>query len=318
MAHEIETMAFAGQLPWHGLGRRVDPSVSIEEMLVAAGLDWSVNKHRLICEGLVDDAGNPVASDQIALVRSTDKAILTTAGENWEPLQNRDAMEFFRDYCAAGGVSLETAGSLRGGRIVWGLAALGKGYEVSKGDAVNGYLLLISPHEYGKSIQAKVTSVRVVCANTMAVAISDKGHGLTYRQTHRVAFDAAAAKATVASAVVQFMTGQDVAKRLLKTKINLKDAMSVLVPHFQPGAVVAEIANDFNGKANRRLREVVQAVQTAPGATPGTAWGVLNGVTYWADHVAARNADNRLSNAWLGTSGKIKIAVQEDLLQLAA
>lgn len=310
MSHQVETMAFANATPWHGLGNRVDPTVSIEEMTRAAGLDWEVQPYRLFAE--ID--GHRVNVDRAAFVRSSDRKVLTIASESWKPFQNRDAMEFFRDFTETGNITLETAGSLRGGRIVWGLAALHHSYEVTEGDKVAGYLLLISPHEVGKSNSVRVTSVRVVCANTMAMALA--AGSAHYSQTHASEFKADRAKEVVAAAIDQFMGNEKTSKKLAALKMSREDTIRVLAPHFQPDTEIEDLLK--KDALNRRFEQVLESVNTAPGALPNNAWGVLNGVTHWADHVAGRNADTRLTRAWLGRTGRIKQRVMTDLLRRAS
>ena len=113
MSHEVESMAWAHEVPWHGLGNRVEGNVTCDEMLVAAGLDWTVEQ--IPC--FIEIDGQKVAVERKALVRSSDKKILTVTGNNWRPFQNKDAMNFFRDWAAVGGCTLETAGSLHGGKV---------------------------------------------------------------------------------------------------------------------------------------------------------------------------------------------------------
>lgn len=319
MAHEVESMAYAGQTPWHGLGVRVDELITIEDMLKAASLDWEVEQWPLVAELNGERIEN---TKRVALVRPTDKKVLTVTAPGWKPFQNRDALEFFREYCEAGGATLETAGSLKKGKIVWGLARLNKMFSVSTRDQVNGYVLLASPHEVGKAISVKVTSVRVVCANTMALALASGGE---HRQSHWKDFDPALAKAELGIATEQFMQQESIARALAKLKIDVIKTVETLAPIFQPqpddseltqSAWVASLRSPTN--QNDAMKAIMSAIDEAPGATPGSAWGVLSGVTYWADHVAGRTKAGRLNSTWFGANARAKIAVQNRLLQLAA
>lgn len=319
MAHEVETMAFANELPWHGLGNRVDSAIDVDGMLVAAGLDWTVEQYPCFTE--LDGVKKPV--DRVALVRSTDKKILTVTSPQWKPLQNRDAMEFFREYCEAGKATLETAGSLRGGKIIWGLASVNRAFTLNGRDEVKGYILLTSPHEVGKAITVRATSVRVVCANTMAMAIGkDKAN---YTQSHIREFDAAAAKQMVAFTVDQVELMEMEAQALQSLKMSQFDTVRLLAKFFQPVEQEGVEGTEERVKAlldpsnqNKVLKEVLWAVDKAPGATPGNGWGVLNAVTYWADHMAGREKDARLFRSWFGHTGQRKVKVKEELLQMAA
>jgi phage/plasmid-like protein (TIGR03299 family) len=185
MAHMIETMAYAGATPWHGLGVPVDADIDVDDMLVRAGLDWGVEKvplhiHRGGAEQMVPG--------QYALVRDSDDSVLSVVGSTYEPVQNRDAMEFFREFCDAGDMTLETAGSLSGGRRVWALASIRDGFQLAGGDEVSGYLLLTNPHARNEALVAQFTPVRVVCQNTLAMALRGGGSGV-FRHRHMAAFD---------------------------------------------------------------------------------------------------------------------------------
>ena len=323
MAHEVESMAWAHEVPWHGLGNKVEGSISVDDMLVAAGLNWTVEQKECFAE--ID--GKKIAVGRKALVRSSDHKILSVTGDNWKPFQNKDALEFFREYTEAGGATLETAGSLRGGKIVWGLARVATGFTINGNDHVKGYILLVSPHEVGQAITVRTTSVRVVCANTLAMAGGAKGAGSEYRQSHVKNFDTAAAKATVELVKEQIAGMKLEAEALQKLKLSEYDTVRFLATFFQPmteeeTALKVEkqrtelLINDPSLQ-NTQLQGVLWATDKAPGATKGNGWGVLNGVTYWADHMAGRGSDARLFNSWLGDTGRQKVAVKKALLEMA-
>ena len=192
MAHELEisasgdaNMAYVGQVPWHGLGKRVPSDVSPEQMLKAANLDWTVEKRPLFFES---DEGL-VATKARALVRSTDNKVLTVISENWNPVQNIEAFEFFNDFVAAGDMEMHTAGSLRDGKMVWAMAQIKNSFELFGGDKVEGYLLFSNPHEFGRSIDIRFTPVRVVCNSEENIKKLAKKLGLDYSKANYGAFD---------------------------------------------------------------------------------------------------------------------------------
>ena len=185
MAHEVETMAYAGALPWHGLGVPVSNDLTPAQMQQKAGLDWEVEK----VDTFMRWKGDNVATGNQALVRSTDGKILTQVGKGWNPVQNSEAFDFFTDFVAAGDMMMDTAGSLKDGRIVWAMADVKDGFSLFGGDEVKGYLLFSNPHEYGKAIDIKFVMERVVCNNTLAVALNEKGQP-SLRVNHRSKFDA--------------------------------------------------------------------------------------------------------------------------------
>lgn len=318
MSHELESIAWAGTEPWHGLGTRVDSCITVDDMLVAAGLDWEVTQ--VPCFTEIDGIKKPV--DRVALVRSTDKKIMTVTSPAWNPLQNRDALEFFREYCDAGQAKLETAGSLRGGKIVWGLASVKKAFTLNGRDEVKGYILLTSPHEVGKAITVRATSVRVVCANTLAMAERGSAH---YTQSHVKAFDVSKAKSMVAFTVDQVERMEMEAKALQSLSMSEFDTVRLLAKYFQPVEAAGIEGGEDRVKAlinepsnqNKVMKEVLWALDKAPGATPGNGWGVLNAVTYWSDHMAGRETDARIYRSWFGHTGARKDKVMQELLEMA-
>src|SRR5208282_2892650 len=123
--HELEqlkdgsySMAYAGELPWHGLGNPVSNDLTPEQMLKAASLDWEVNKVPSFI--LIND--EPIYTGQDALVRSSDNSILDMVSTEWNDVSNLEAFQFFKEYVEAGEMNMETAGSLQNGRIVWAMA----------------------------------------------------------------------------------------------------------------------------------------------------------------------------------------------------
>ena len=318
MSHEIENqmIAYSGETPWHGIGARLEAGSTPQQFLEAAKLEWTIDKHPMHVQ--IGDKTIEVP-DKFALLRSTDNKLFGVASSAWTPFQNADALEFMRRYCEAGGATMETAGGLRDGRIVWGLARLNHNFEVRPGDRVNGYLLITTPHVVGMSTTVRTTTVRVVCANTMAMA--NGSSTVEYRQNHRSAFDIDKAKKAVEQAHENLLLAEKRAKTIDKLKINLEDAVKkVLVPVFD-----ADLADDLDfmhqpldvDALPKRFQHIIDSLQTAPGAIEGTGWGVLNGVTHWADHVAGHKADTRLFRSWVGDYSRNKLEVEKRLLEMA-
>lgn len=315
MAHEIESIAYANQTPWHGLGTKVDANVSIEEMLVASGLNWTVSHQPVYAHiGKEGEQRQEIrVKGHYALVRDSDKRVMTLASKAWKPVQNSEMLEFFREYTAQGGAKLETAGSLRGGRHVWALADLGTGFKVGGKDEVRGYLLFSSSHEVGKSTKIKIVATRVVCANTMAIAMREKGH--QYTQSHINAFNAEAAKEHIALANEEIASFGKEAAKLNKIKIDQEKTVELLWANLRnapEGLTMAQKMDPENQPAT--LKAILHSIEKAPGAAPGTAWGVLNGVTYWADHLAGKTQQARLISAWHGPNSEFKIQMKDALL----
>lgn len=305
MSHEIETTAWTNETPWHGLGTKVPANISVEGMLKAAQLDWEVTKEKLKTVG-----GNKV-DNFFALQRSSDESILDVVGKQYQPVQNHTAFSFFNDFVKAGKATMETAGSLRQGKMVWGLANMKSSFTLPGNDKVKGYLLVASPHEQGKSLRIQLTSVRVVCNNTLTMALSDKAQSV-FRMSHRLEFDEAMqqkAKEVLGLAHDEFDSFADRATKLAKKKMKTDDQIRFLAEVFMPDiarATIEEIEED----ANKPLSLAIQALTMSPGhdllSAKGTAWGALNAVTYVTDHLLGNSQDARLNKAWFGKTANLK------------
>lgn len=302
MSHEIESIAWTNEKPWHSLGFNVADTLTPQEMIKAAQLDWTVDTQPMFLSD-----GNEVTGHR-ALVRSSDKSILDVVGNAYRPIQNEQAFRFFKEFVEAGGAKMETAGSLRGGKYVWGLANLNSSFKMKGNDEIKGYLLVGCPHEQGKSLIIKFTTIRVVCNNTLTLALRSKGKN-EYRFSHRMDFtddSMSKAKEVLGIARSQLDEFEANAKKIQKIKLNDEECVKILVDIFG------------GNETSPRIEAIMNAYKLAPGAQPGNGYGLLNGVTYWADHMAARTVDKRLANSWIGKTANQKEEVLDTLLKIAA
>lgn len=338
MSHEVETMAWAHEVPWHGLGVEVAPGTNPEDMMRAAGCDWTVSKRPLavVTAPAEDDEEGEYEYTRVpghqALVRDSDGKVFDVVGDRWQPVQNAEVFRFFHDFCASGAATMETAGALRGGEIVWGLANLGHGFTLPGGDAVKGYLALLSRHRSGYATIGRVTPVRVVCANTLAMSGGFGKAGHEVRYTHVNEFDADRARTEIGLAHEAMDAFTQAAHVLAGINLTKADAARILAPIYQPDLVDAEwaesyaaeisvsaqLVSDWEDKANRTVRGIIDAALNGPGAdvVGGTAWGWLNGATYYANHKARGTADSRFTSALIGDSNAKVNRLASNLLQL--
>jgi phage/plasmid-like protein (TIGR03299 family) len=329
MAHEMETMAWTNEVPWHGLGVEVSDDLTTEEMLVKAGLDWTVSKRPLYFPKVnTAQTELKLIPHKFALTRDSDESMLDIVGDTYKPVQNHEAMSFFKRFVDAGGMKMETAGSLRKGQFIWGLAKIQESFNVGANDEdrIEGYLLLTQPHKFGFSMIAALTPIRVVCMNTMKMALGENLGGKrgatsgVFRMPHSRAFDEEVRKsAELALGLArQGMVELKEAAELLSNKYMPKDQ---LVPYFHK-VVNDDLEEDADPeKFSRTVKTLLDAVNEAPGAqlksSVGTYWGAYNAVTYVADHVMGRSDDSRIVSAWFGASGTMKKRALEVALELA-
>jgi phage/plasmid-like protein (TIGR03299 family) len=331
MAHLVETMAWTGATPWHGLGKQVSPDLTPDEMLVEAGLEWSVSKRPLYTtqhgEDGLQDAGEPTLriTSHYALVRDSDSSTLGVCGKNYVPSQNKDVFQFFDKFVKGGHMKMETAGALDHGRQVWGLANIQKGFTLPGGDEVRGYLLLANPHVWGESMRIFFTPIRVVCANTLNYALKDNA-GRGFRLPHVKAFDEQVfqeAELALGLATSQLEKFEEQAQFLAARDYSDIDVQKYIATLFQPDAMPAvESANDVEPirSFKRTALEVYNSLATQPGGremSPGSWWSAFNAVTYVVDHKLGRERDAALTSAWFGPRSSLKQRALNTALEMA-
>ena len=323
MAHQVETMAYAGEVPWHGLGVPVIDTMTPEEMMEAAGLNWTVSKrpaYTLNAPVWSEDVGILNAEGHHFIVRDTDNSVLSACGEDYVPFQNADTFKFFKRFVTAGEMKMETAGSVKDGQEIWGLAKIQLSFELPGGDKVEGYLLLVSPHLAGKALTVMFTPVRVVCANTMAMALNNNGE--RFRVLHLSAFDndvMTAAEEALGISSTKMKEFQVQTEFLSSKRTKPLDVQNFIAELFQPQLLVErgkmKIANDVPliDEFNRTADMVYDSIYTSPGAellsAKGTWWGALNGVTHVIDHrkrESERTVGGALHSGWLGQGAQVK------------
>ena len=319
MAHNVEMidgkaqMAYAGEVPWHGLGTAVSNDLTPQQMQEKAGLDWTVDK-----EVMVTGSGATVEGKK-ALVRSSDKKVLDVVGDNWNPVQNSEAFEFFSEYVLAGDMEMHTAGSLKGGQLTWALAKVKDSFTILGEDQVDSYLLFSNPHQYGKSIDVRFTPIRVVCNNTLTLSLGQKVAN-SVSLNHRTAFNPDSVKETLGIAHEKFAEYKEAAEFLSSKRFTVESLVqyySEVFPRTYQGKkeVTVQSVEDLTTNA----KKAYEVLETQPGAEfgEGTWWQALNSVTYLTDHKMGREADTRLTSAWFGANQSRKVKAVEKAVEYA-
>jgi len=316
MAHEIEMvngkaqMAYAGDVPWHGLGSKVPADLTPEQMLDAAGLNWSVEK----IPAYAEIAGKQVKIGQSALVRSMDDKILDVVSDDWNPVQNAEAFDFFNEFVAAGDMEMHTAGSLKGGQIVWGLAKVKESFELFKGDQIDSYLLFSNFHKYGFSTDVRFTPIRVVCNNTLTLSLNSAVERMA-KISHRKVFKPESVKEMLGIATDKLAKYKEMAAFLGSKRAKDED----IVEYFKRVFPVTGSNENKKKEISKSAETALSILHTQPGAeyAEGTWWQPFNAVTYFADHLAGRTADTRLTSAWYGYNKGVKTKALELAVEMA-
>ena len=314
MAHELEIvngkaqMAYVGSVPWHGLGVKVPADLTPEQMLDAAGLNWSVEK----IPAYAEIAGKQVKIGQSALVRDRDNKILDVVSDDWNPVQNAEAFDFFNEFVAAGDMEMHTAGSLKDGQIVWGLAKVKDSFELFKGDQIDSYLLFSNFHKYGHSTDVRFTPIRVVCNNTLTLSLNSSVERMA-KISHRKVFKPESVKEMLGIATDKLAKYKEMASFLGSKKAKDED----IVEYFTRIFPVTGAAKEKQVSKNAEM--ALSILHTQPGAeyAEGSWWQPFNAVSFMTDHLVGRSADTRLTSAWFGINQTKKVQALNLAVEMA-
>jgi phage/plasmid-like protein (TIGR03299 family) len=322
MAHLIETMAYIGQTPWHGLGHALPAHQPLEVWAQQAGMDWRILEAPV--RYLAGESGNLgqilSAPEHKVLFRSDTQAPLSVVSQRYRIVQPREILEFYRDLSDVAGFELETAGVLKGGRKCWALARTGQSGTLKGKDRTEAYVLLATACDGTMATTAQFTSIRVVCNNTLAVATAGAVNAVKVR--HNTTFDAQAVKRQLGISVSAWDSFMYRLKVLADRRVKPAEAKAYFDRVF-----ALPTGSPANPSHKPQERNVDQALALFGGlgrgaelpSAKGTAYGLLNAVTELVDHHRrARSADHRLDSAWFGAGASIKQRAMEEALQLAA
>lgn len=314
MAHEIafvngRAQYASTQREWHGLGQLMQPNQTIEQWQQQAGMDYEIKRGYIRYatqrfDESTDVIGNlQKVEDKVVLFRSDTGAPLGVVSDNYKVVQPSQVLEFFREWADAGGVTIESAGVLFGGKRYFATAKLGDAILVDgKQDKVLPYVLLSTSADGSLATEGRLTMVRTVCNNTLTLA--RKGAS-AFRLSHRSVFHAQDAKDAIEAAHEEFGAFMSSARALTQIKIDYQKAEDLTVKLLmkssetvaRESAGFERIMNLFNG----------QAQGSAFDCAHDTAWGWLNSVTEYADHhIRARTDENRQASALWGPGDAMK------------
>ena len=318
MAHLIDSMAYVGDTPWHGLGNRLTEKQSIDVWAHEAGMDWKINETPVRFSAQHWSGGEMLNSfaDQKVLYRSDTLDALSVVSKRYRVVQPMDILEFYRDLTEQSGFELETAGVLKGGRKLWALARTGQSLLLKGKDVTNGYVLLATACDGTLATTAQLTSVRVVCNNTLAVALG-AGTGAV-KVPHSTTFDPISVKQQLGLSVSDWEIFKSQLTALSGRKVKDSETHKYLVQVFSD-PYASKDAPPINERAMNRALELFQGHGRGSrlASSQGTAFGLLNAVTEFVDHERrARSTDHRLDSAWFGQGAALKQKAMQTALAL--
>jgi len=317
--HLVETMAYAGDKPWHGLGNKLTTLQPLEVWKRQAGMDWMIQESEVrYITGNHTVGAIHSFPEQKVLYRSDTKRPLAVVSKRFQVVQPEEVLEFYRDLTDHAGFELETAGVLKEGRKFWALARTGQSTTLKGKDQVNGYLLLATACDGSLATTAQFTSVRVVCNNTLQIALGDNRGAV--KVPHRSEFNPDAVKQQLGITVAPWNRFVSKMKDMVACPVD-PDSVDGLLRRMltypgQPGQ--APVVNEQAMRSVRALYDGGgRGAQLA--SSRGTAWGLLNSVTEYVDHHRrARSDDHRREAAWFGQGAQFKQRAWDELVQLTA
>ena len=274
--HNINSMMYVGDKPWHGLGTKLDKVATSAEAIVAAGLDWKVEKRPLYA-GFGNDEWKQLPW-KFATCRMDTKQPLGVVGSIYRPLQNTEAFSFFDAIVGVKEAMYHTAGALGDGERVWILAKLPGYVRVMKDDISEKFLLLVNSHDGSKAAQMMFTPIRVVCQNTLNVALGGAEIQAKVRHTTNMGTRIDEVRETLGIINQKFTLFEEAAKQLAVTQLT-KGAWTAYLQGLK-------LAPKSREEATTRLQNITEDVtrlfESGKGATmvsaKGTAWGAFNAV----------------------------------------
>jgi phage/plasmid-like protein (TIGR03299 family) len=314
MPAQVETMAYAGAAPWHGLGTPLaeDDLYNWQKACTRAGLDWDVELVPLVT------ADTHVRVDLRAVRRTSDGRLLGTVGPRFCALQNRDAFGWFQPFLDAGQAQLHTAGSLRQGPRVWVLAKLNRDpLVIAPGDEVEKFLLLSHGHDGSLAVRCGFTPIRVVCQNTLSMAYGSSASKLIrVRHSASVHDNLADIREVMDVANAEFEATAEKYRRLAQKGISQADLRRYVKK-------VLRVENDKEPgtRTLQTMQEIVALYESGRGndlpSVRGSYWAAYNAATEWLTYQRGRSQPNRLNSLWFGDGANLNKHALETALAMA-
>jgi phage/plasmid-like protein (TIGR03299 family) len=343
MAHQIEQIAYVGETPWHGLGNQLSPKQPLEVWAQQAGMDWRIESSN-VSYMAQNERGQSIImpfEEQRVLYRSDTHAPLSVVSQRYQEVQPKEILEFYRDLTEQSGFELETAGVLKGGKKFWALARTGQSTALKAKDVSNGYILMATACDGTLATTAQFTSIRVVCNNTLAIALRGQSSSAgMVKVPHSTKFDAEKVKQQLGISVRAWDEHMYEMKQLTQRKVSQQEAKAYFDAVFNNSTMsisdpeeniiqfyrnvaqqVQEKKPEPNGRAMNKALEMFngQGRGADLSSAKDTAYGLLCSITEFVDHERrAMSTDHRLDSAWFGAGAGVKQRGLEQALALIA
>ncbi len=323
MSHELDTfadgrarMTYVGEKPWHKLGQKAVGNESLDEFMKLAGCDFTVRMDPIFAGA--DSANSVQVPGFRALTREDTAEVLDVVSDRYKPISNQVFFSTAREFLKDQSVSLDTSGVLRQGRHVWLLCKLNESFTVAGGkDQTDAYLLLSNHYLAGFASSIMLTPVRVVCNNTITMALN--GEGRRWTHSHLAEFDAEAAKTQLGIGKMGFRKYGEQAEFLTAKRMKAEDFVTYIKRVYalnEPKSSDDVETRERNQRVIDRLKEILPSQAGAQYAA-GSWWQGYNAVTHDNDHIIGRSESVRLASAWYGVGAQRKHKALQVALEYA-
>ena len=334
LANGQDSFAHIGEAGWHGKGQQLQAGATIEEWAAAAGFNYNIVPTPVLYRA--PDGNLREFPNRVAFHRSDDGNPIGIGSKRFQQVQPIEVLSFFRDAAQHFDLTLETAGVIRGGAVYWALARTGLATRIRGNDVILSYVMLSTGADGSQATDARQTDVSVVCANTHRAAMQADGSGAV-RTKHSVKWNSletiealglvnleanwekfAESMHRLAATPIEHGAAIEFYTKLLRPVAPSKPAIGQGLAQLEKliGVPLAPELEASKVRAIRGLEALEQSYLHAPGATPGSLYGVWNGLTHWLDHVRGSD-DGRMHSAWFGQGADLKDQALEELVAIA-
>jgi len=308
-------MAYVGEKPWHGLGQSLTPNAPIEVWAKESGMDFEIKSSPV---AYTTETGKTYGfGKKQVLYRADTETALSVVGDKYKVVQPMEVLEFFRNLVADHGFQLETAGVLFSGSKYWALARVGNEAKLKGGDVIKQYVMLGTACDGSMQTTAKAVETRVVCNNTIQMALGERSDGII-KVRHSSAFDAAVVQGELGLLGDSWKQHVEQVKQLADRKVTEAEAVQFVIK------LLGDVSKPLDSQPNRTGIAKVLQLFSGQGlgaeleSAKGTAWGLVNGVSEMVDWHQGKSQDNRLASAWFYQGGRLKQEAFNQALLLAA
>lgn len=317
MSANIGRMFYEGAVPWHGLGKKVEKSLTWAEAIVEAGLDWEVGKSRV--EFSVT-GGTVHAFDSKAVTYREDTRVpLGIVGEGYTIVQNKQAGKILDAVLGEVGAHYHTAGYLGDGQKVWMLVKLPGVLRVIGDDVVEKYLLCSNGHDGTFAFWILETPIRVVCENTLMSAIGNRA-SKAFHAVHsaNMSLDVKTIREKLGYAKEKFDVLEQAYQKMAKQSFTagaertyFKEVINWPRVPIAVGSNVTELDDAAaSGRMKNRLDDLLALFEGGKGTdlpgVKGTVWGAYNAVTEYTDYFNGKNNEKRANSTLFGSGAQMK------------